>query len=197
MNILRIYLLSFAAFCALVATIALSQASPRAAHRTSALSAADQRFVSAAMQAAVAETKMAELAKDRATSPDVREFALRVIVRDLDAADQLKAMAMIRGAEVTGRPSAKDQGTIARLNKLKGPAFDKAYLDAQRTAQGREVLLFQNEVENGADNDVKQFASSSLPTLQGHLQMVEELAEDANNAILRPSSNPGVDLREA
>jgi putative membrane protein len=196
MNILRIYSLSFAALCALIATIALSQASPRAAHRPSALSGPDQQFVSAAMQAAVAETKMAELAKDRATSPDVREFALRVIVRDADAADQLKAMATIKGGQVAGRPSANDQATIARLNKLKGPAFDKAYLDAQRAAQGREVLLFQSEVENGVDDDLKQFASSSLPTLEGHLEMVEELSQDAGDVILRPS-NPGVDLREA
>jgi putative membrane protein len=45
--------------------------------------------------------------------------------------------------------------------------------------------LFRNEIENGYDSDLKQFARATLPKIEDHLQRALKLEMDeksANNA---------------
>ena len=90
-----------------------------------------------------------------------------------------------------------DQSAIEQLSKLEGVEFDKAYLQAQLSAQEYEMVVFLNEALNGEDGALKQFASSTLPTLEGHLDMAEELSNERTTAAPRPVRLPGVDLRDA
>ncbi len=43
----------------------------------------------------------------------------------------------------------------------------------------QDVSEFQNEAQNGSDPNLKQFASTTLPVLQEHLTMVQDLSKQA------------------
>jgi len=56
-----------------------------------------------------------------------------------------------------------------------GPAFDAAYASHMATAHQKAVALFQS-ASHSRDADIANFASKTLPTLERHEGMAEELA---------------------
>ena len=66
------------------------------------------------------------------------------------------------------------KSTIKHLQGLKGPDFDQAYMKDMVRDHKEAVKLFQKEAESGEDNDLKTFASKTLPTLQDHLTMAQQ-----------------------
>jgi putative membrane protein len=141
----------------------------------SALGVPDAKFVTTATEAGAVEVAMGKLAQDHASSSDVKGFAARMISDHQKAGDQLKSIAGSKGMTPPDQLSKKDQSDLHKLSKLQGADFDKAYVKSQLSANKDAVSLFNSESKNGKDPDLKQFASSTLPTLQDHLQMVQQL----------------------
>ena len=56
------------------------------------------------------------------------------------------------------------------LQKLNGAAFDRAYMQAMVSDHVNDVNEFKHESNAGRDPQVKSFASTTLPTLEEHLQ---------------------------
>jgi len=120
---------------------------------------------------------MGQLANDHAASTDVKDFAARMVSDHQKANDQLKSIATARGVTPVDQPSKNDQATLDKLSKMQGPDFDKAYVRAQLSAHKEAVALFTSEASKGKDAELKQFASSTLPTLKDHLQMAQQLSK--------------------
>ena len=59
--------------------------------------------------------------------------------------------------------------------KKDGPAFDKAYVEAQLKGHEETVALFQAYANGGDNARIKQFAKDLLPTLQMHLEHVRKI----------------------
>jgi putative membrane protein len=56
-------------------------------------------------------------------------------------------------------------------------ALDRDYLEGQVEYQRGNAALFQYEVQNGNDPDLKKFAQDTLPKIEDHLQRAMKLAE--------------------
>jgi putative membrane protein len=133
---------------------------------------ADQRFATTAAQAGTAEIADAKLALQNASRQDVKDFAQKMVDDHTKAADQLKAIAGGENITLPSDESAADQKNTDALQKLNGAAFDKKYIQGQRKAHKQAVALFTKESQKGKDDQLKTFAGQTLPTLQGHLQMI-------------------------
>ncbi len=140
------------------------------------MTAADSTFATKAAAGGMAEVKLGELAKDHAASADVKTFGERMVTDHTKAGDQLKQIASTKGITLPTSISAKDQATYGRLSKLSGAEFDAAYMRDMVADHKTDVAEFKKESEKGMDADLKQFAASTLPTLQEHLQMAESTA---------------------
>jgi predicted outer membrane protein len=57
-----------------------------------------------------------------------------------------------------------------------GAAFDRDYVNGQVEYQKGNAALFRQEIENGSDPELKQFASQTLPKIEDHLQRALRLA---------------------
>jgi putative membrane protein len=136
----------------------------------------DRKFIANATEAGAAEVAMGKLASDRASSTDVKRFAARMVIDHQKAGDQLKSIASAKGAAPPDRLSKKDQAELNKLGRLKEVDFDKEYVKVQLAAHKDAVALFGAESKSGKDADLKQFASTTLPTLQEHLGMVQQLS---------------------
>jgi putative membrane protein len=152
-----------------------------------ALSAQDRKFVATAGEAGAAEIEMARIAMDRAQSSDVKSFASRMVSDHQKAGDDLDKIASNKGVTVDDKLSAKDQAELDRLNKLQGASFDREYVKSQLAAHKAAVALFGKESKSGNDSELKSFAASTLPTLQDHLQLVEQLSKSASHAAATPA----------
>jgi putative membrane protein len=141
--------------------------------------AADQTFVKKAAAGGMAEVELGRLAADKATSPDVKQFGKKMVDDHGKANDQLKSLARTKNIELPSDLTAKDKALRDRLSKLSGAAFDRAYMRAMVTDHTADVTEFRTESKSGVDPDVKSWAATTLPTLEGHLKM----AKDANRAV--------------
>lgn len=136
----------------------------------------DQHFIKEAADGGMAEVELGQLAADKATNPDVKEFAQRMVKDHSQANDQLKQLAMQKGVTLPNSPSAKYEATKNKLSKMSGDSFDKAYMDDMLKDHRMDIAAFQKESASGKDPDVKQFASQTLPTLQDHLKQAQTVA---------------------
>lgn len=146
------------------------------------LTASDKKFVRTAAEGGLAEVELGQLATQKASSDDVKKFGQRMVDDHSKANDQLKQVAASEGIQIPDKLSAKDQATKARLEKLSGEQFDKAYMRDMVKDHTQDVADFQRESTNGSDPQVKQFASQTLPILQSHLQEAQQIAPTTKSA---------------
>ena len=137
------------------------------------MNSGDTMFAMKAAQGGMAEVKLGQLAVDKASNPDVKEFGQRMIDDHTKANDQLKSICSAENMTPPADIDAKDQATYDKLSKLSGAAFDKAYIKDMVKDHEMDIKEFQREANSGKDAQLKQFASTTLPTLQSHLQMAK------------------------
>jgi putative membrane protein len=137
---------------------------------------ADRKFVKDAAQGNMAEVELGQLAAEKASSDDVKKFGQRMVDDHSKANDDLKQLATKKGVHVPQQLSPKDKATKARLSKLSGEQFDKAYMANMVRDHKKDVAEFKRETESAKDPDVKNFATSTLPTLEDHLKQAQSIA---------------------
>lgn len=160
--------------------------------RTGGVQSKDHAFMVKAAQGGMAEVKLGQLAQENGQSQQVKDFGKKMVDDHSKANDQLKQVASQKGVTLPAEPDAKDKAQYDKLSKLKGDAFDKAYTKEMLTDHKKDVAEFQKEANSGADPDVKSFASQTLPTLQDHLQMVQQMngaGKSASNAQSSPTAS--------
>ena len=123
----------------------------------------------------LAEVQTAQLAQQRASSPQVRQFASRMMTDHGQANTELQQIAEQANVTLPTKPTGKEASTAQRLSGLNGPAFDQAYAQAMLSDHQEDVALFRKEASSGKDPALKAFAQKTLPILQQHLQMAQGL----------------------
>lgn len=93
------------------------------------------------------------------------------------ASETLKAVLAPQGITPPNELPSEARKSYEKLSKLSGAAFDRAYVQDMLKDHRKDVKLFEDQAKNGKDPTLKQFAQTTLPTLQEHLQQVERLAK--------------------
>jgi putative membrane protein len=143
---------------------------------TAGKSSADTGFVKEAAMGGMAEVELGRLALQKASSNDVKQFAQRMVDDHSKANDQLKPIAQQKNITVPTQLTGKHKAEYDRLSKLSGAEFDRAYMQLMLQDHRKDVSDFRKESTGGKDQDVKQFATQTLPTLEDHLKMAQSTA---------------------
>ncbi len=134
----------------------------------------DEKFAKTAGQAGIAEVQLAQLGVQKAQAPSVKEMAQRMVADHTKANEELSRIASDKHLQLPGKPTKADRKTYDRLSRMKsGPAFDHAFAVEMLKAHNQAIALFDKEAKAGKDNDLKSFASRTLPTLRMHKQMAQ------------------------
>ena len=136
----------------------------------------DAMFLRRAGTAGAMEIEASRLAEIRASSPDVKAFAKKMIEDHQTVDTQLKQIAGKLGIQVPESPLEGQQRDVRALEQLKGAAFDAAYIrkigvDAHQDA----VNLFRDAADKAKHSEVKALAQRTLPSLRHHLEMAKAL----------------------
>ena len=142
--------------------------------KDSSLSSADKHFVKEAAEGGLAEVELGNLAENKASSQEVKDFAQRMVKDHSKANDQLKETAQKIGVSLPGHPSPTQMAEKKKLETKSGADFDRAYMSTMVNDHRQDVAAFKHEAANGKNVDVKSFASNTLPTLQEHLGLAEK-----------------------
>ena len=163
---------------ALVGPASIAQASTSHA----GVSAQDRTFLRAAHQSNLAEISTGKLADQKGRSAKVRELG-RMFIKDhtkLDA--DLKKVAKNLGVSLPDQPNAEQRALAAKLRKLSGTAFDKAYLDGQLTSHVKARTNGRTELSKGSNPDVLKLAKTSAPIVQHHINELVYTRRDYGKA---------------
>lgn len=135
----------------------------------------DKKFLKEAALGGMEEVELGKLATQKGTSDAVKQFGQKMVDDHTKANDQLKEVAAKEQIEVPSSLDAKHQKNVDKLSKLSGEQFDKAYAKNMVKDHRKDVAEFQAEAQNGMDPNIKQFAATTLPVLQEHLKMAEDM----------------------
>jgi putative membrane protein len=139
-------------------------------------SSADAAFVRQAAEGGMTEVAKGRIAAQKGSHEDVKRFGQRMVDDHTKANDELKSIAGGKNITLPGEtPKPPMQAAIAKLEKLDGAAFDRAYVDDQIRDHDKTIALFEREAKSGKDAELKAFAAKTLPTLKEHRTMVQEL----------------------
>jgi putative membrane protein len=148
----------------------------KSATSTKAGATADMAFAKEAAIGGMAEVDLGNLAKQNASSPDVKQFGDRMVTDHSKGNDELKQWASSHNVTLPTELDVKHKTIKDRLSKLNGDAFDKAYMKAMVSDHKEDVAKFRTESKSGKNADLKAWAGKTLPTLEDHLKMAEATA---------------------
>jgi len=159
------------------ATVALAASlGAHAADASPKLSHQDKSFLKDAAEGGNAEVEASKVALAQSGSTDVKAFAQQMVDDHGKAGTELKGLADQKGVKVSDTPSTVKKAEIKVLSGRKGSSFDQHYAESIGVkAHEDTVKLFQKEVDKGTDPDVKAWAQKTLPALQHHLEMAQQL----------------------
>lgn len=158
---------------ALIAVAGLLMATPAFAQ-----SKTDQTFVKKAIEGNLAEVQMGKLAEQKGASDQVRNFGQ--MLQSDHATNNQKAMALAQSLNVTppSGPNAEQKRSYDRLSKLSGAQFDREFAKAMVSDHKKDIREFQSEAKS-KNAQVADYAKSTVPDLQKHLQAAESLTQTA------------------
>lgn len=136
----------------------------------------DLALMDAAATGGMAEIELGRLAEKRAEKSEVKAFGEKMVADHSKAGKQLEALAEQKHVELPAKLKRAQKETLAKLSKLSGSAFDRAYVATMVMVHKKDVVAFKAEAKSGTDADVKAFAAATLPTLEEHLRIINALA---------------------
>jgi len=137
---------------------------------------ADRSFINSAAEANLAEIDTAKMVEKESTDSAVKDFANRMAADHTQASQKLASVAEMSGIKLPTEPSIPERNQKSELQKLSGAKLDDAYLRDELQGHKEAISAFQSEIENGQNREVKNYAVQTLPTLQDHIRIAEDIA---------------------
>lgn len=159
------------------APTAASQPAPA----TPKLSDDDKSFMSSAAKANYEEVQLAKLALEKSHTKAVKDYAQKIVDDHDKASEDLAKIASTKGVTLPDSKSLAASFSEGKLKMYSGRHFDEAFLSKMVDDHKDAISTFQKEASQGSDTDVKDFASTTVPTLQKHLESAQDL-ENATRA---------------
>ncbi|HEX8404835.1 MAG TPA: DUF4142 domain-containing protein [Duganella sp.] len=141
------------------------------------LSKGDQRILTDLAQANVNEVAAGNIALQKASAPEVKSFAQKMVDDHTKGLQEVQTVAQAKNVTLPTEPDAKHKKMADRLNALSGPEFDKMYV-ANAGVNDHKVAhkLVTDAQKKAKDPDIKALAGKLQPTIEQHMTAVQPLA---------------------
>jgi putative membrane protein len=158
-------------------TTAYGQQSGNAHTQKSSGSSTDRDFTDAVLKSWMLEVALAKDATTKASDPDVKTFANHVIQNDSEVGQSLTRIATQEGLKVPGEMGGERGKILDEISKLKGPKFDRAYINFAITDHRGDIKEFTLEARAGRDPSMKAFASKTALQFHERLSEAESIGQ--------------------
>jgi putative membrane protein len=145
----------------------------QAGRRPAAPAASASAYLTAAAAIDLFEIRSSELALQRSSRQNVREFASMMVSAHTGTGAQLS----LAGRRLNLLPSAKlDARHQAMLDALQSAGnFDALYRQQQLAAHQEALVLHRNYAARGASPTLRPVAAAAVPIIERHLRMLRYL----------------------
>jgi putative membrane protein len=161
--------------------IALAAALLLAATTAAAQAPNDAQIASIVVTANQVDIDAGKLAQSKGGNAEVKAFGKQMVTDHTAVNKQAAALAKKLKLKPQDNPtsqSLKSGGAknLKRLEKLKGAAFDKAYIEHE-IAYHQQVIDAINKtlIPNAKNEELKKLLTTGLPLFEGHLQHAQQI----------------------
>jgi putative membrane protein len=135
----------------------------------------DKQFLSTAAQSDMNEIKLSQLAETKASSPQVKAFAKKMVTDHTRLETQMKPFASKWNLTPPAGLDSDHQAIFDRLNGLSGPDFGKAYMAAMAEDHHKALDAFTTEAESTQTASFKAAVLKGKAVVANHITMADGL----------------------
>ncbi|MCU1284381.1 MAG: outer membrane protein [Acidobacteriales bacterium] len=139
----------------------------------SQLSDQDRSFIMNAAKGGKAEVELGSMANQQGANSVVKQFGQKMVTDHTDIDNRLQQIAQQKGVTLPTDLPEDAQSLKQQLSQAQGQQFDRSYMQNMVQDHQKDIAEFQKEASQGQDPDVKNFATTTLPILQEHLQLAQ------------------------
>ncbi|MBW4539217.1 MAG: DUF4142 domain-containing protein [Myxacorys chilensis ATA2-1-KO14] len=136
----------------------------------------DTKFAIKAAQSDQTEIQTSQLALQKSTNPNVRQYAERMIRDHTTSSQRLMPVAMKKGITLPKDVGPLNRPLLTELSQLSGADFDRAYIVGQVRGHAGTQAEYQTYLREGRDANLKALANQFLPIVSDHLEMAQNMA---------------------
>lgn len=137
----------------------------------------DKKFLKEAALNGMTEIELGKIASEKASNAQVKQFAQRMIDEFTSGQKAILRIASDETITVPKTLDSKHQSRVDRLAKLSGSEFDRAYIQDEAKQRHQDLKEYTNASQGGNDPNLKNFATSTLPSLEDHVNALKILAK--------------------
>ena len=137
----------------------------------------DAKFATQAAVGGMAEVELGKLALQKSSNAQVKEFATMMVNDHGKANTELMEIAAAKNITLPSTVDDDHKKKMDDLSKKSGSDFDKAYVDAMVDGHKSTLKLMEDESKDGADAELKTFATKTAPVVQTHLTMINKIKD--------------------
>ena len=150
--------------------------------KSSAFTGSDKQFLTKSAQGSIYELASAKLALQKTKSPSIKQYATRLIKDHATYNKQLMKLAAEKKVTLPTALDAQNKTKLASLQKLKGAAFDRQYIQETTQANVEDVKDMQKQSDATKDTALQVFIAQFLPVQQEHSQLASALKSGSPSA---------------
>jgi putative membrane protein len=159
--------------------------SPETQGSRTVTSALDTSYIRTMVRSNLTEVALGRLATSRASAPQVKDFANRMIT---DHDNMVQPWSKLASSYKLKMPTfGVDLGEAGkeasdRLGKLKGTEFDQAYMTEMINEHEQDLQQLQQIRSSAQDPQIRQLASDGESTISQHLQLAQQVGSQVGVA---------------
>jgi predicted outer membrane protein len=143
------------------------------------LSSGDQKILKDMAMADMAEVEGGKLAQSKGQSSEVKAFGQQMIDDHTANLNEVKTLASARGVTLPTEPDAKHKAMAAKLEKMSGADFDKAYMKQAGVQDHKTVhAKLKTASKKAKDAEVKALVDKTEPVVAQHLKSAQQMPAD-------------------
>jgi putative membrane protein len=137
----------------------------------------DATFVKKAAMGGMLEVELGMVAESKGSNDLVKKFGERMVKDHTQANKDLMTVAHAMNIMPADKLDAKHQKEVDKFNNLSGVEFDRKYMEAMVKDHEEDVAEFKRAEKEAKNQQLKEFATKTLPTLEEHLKHAKEVRD--------------------
>ena len=136
------------------------------------------KFLTETADARMMASEVGKLAKEKGTTPQVRQYGEWLVVENTKILRELRMLAASKNIVLPPTLSNDNADELENLREEEGEDFNNAFLKRMHKEYKGNVSEF-DDAEDFKDRDVRQFATTYKPILESHLTRLEKIEDTA------------------
>jgi putative membrane protein len=148
-----------------------------------AMQPVDETFALFAASSGLAEIDGARLALKNSKNAEVREYAETIVRDHTRNAEELRRIVAPRGLKLPAAPTGRHADMVTKLAGVQPQDTETAFLQRFGVDAHKETIaLFERQVVDGKDPQLKRYAEQTLKALREHLSAAQTLLHASSSS---------------